>query len=52
MAVVLGAHAALFPVDSCLLVFQERGFTGGELAALNALADAVLLVRDPDAEFG
>jgi hypothetical protein len=44
MPVVLGAHAALFPVDTGLLMFEARGFSGSELTALNALADAVLLI--------
>ena len=44
MAVVLGAHAALFLVDAGLLMLEMGGFAGGELAALDALGDAVLLI--------
>jgi hypothetical protein len=42
--IVLGAHAALFLVDTSLLMLEVRGFTGSELAALDALRDAGLLV--------
>ena len=44
MAVVLGAHASLFLVNAGFLVLEVRGFAGGELAALDALSDAILLI--------
>ena len=44
MAIVLRAHATLFFVDTGLLMFQSRGFAGSELTALDALADALLLI--------
>jgi hypothetical protein len=44
VAVVLNAHASLFFVDAGFLMFESAGFAGGELAALDALSDAVLLV--------
>jgi hypothetical protein len=44
VAVVLCAHATLFLVDASFLVLKVRGFACGQLTALNALADALLLV--------
>jgi len=44
VSVVLGAHTALFPVDAGLLMLDVGGLAGGELAALDTLSDAVLLV--------
>ena len=44
VAVILGAHALDFLVDSSFLMLEVRGFTGGELTALDALSDTVLLV--------
>jgi hypothetical protein len=31
MAIILGAHAALFPVDTGFLMLKARGFASGEL---------------------
>ena len=44
VAVVLCAHAFFFFVYAGFLMFEVAGFAGGELAALDALSDAVLLV--------
>ena len=44
VAVVLGAHAALFVVNAGLLMLQPAGFASGKLTALHSLSDAVLLV--------
>ena len=44
VAVVPRAHAALFAIDAALLMLEACGFAGGELAALDTLRDAVLLV--------
>ncbi len=44
VAVILRSHAALFLIDAGLLVLKTRGLAGAELAALDALRDAILLV--------
>lgn len=44
VAVVLSAHSLLFFVDAGFLVLELCSFARGELAALYALSDAVLLV--------
>ncbi len=44
MAVILCTHPALFAVDACLLVLKAAGFTRCQLAALDALPDAILLI--------
>src|SRR4029077_14988746 len=36
-----------FAVDGCFFSFQFRGFTGGQLSALHAIGDAVLLIFFP-----
>lgn len=40
-----------FPVDSGLVALQMRGFARGQLSALDALRDAVLLVQGALADF-
>jgi hypothetical protein len=47
VAIVLGAHPALFAIDTPLLVLYSRGFARRELAAANALTDAILLIVFP-----
>jgi hypothetical protein len=42
--VILRTHTALFPVDTGFLVFQARRLTRGQLAALDSVANASLLV--------
>ena len=42
--VILRAHTALFPVDTGFLVFQARGLARGQLAALDAVGNAILLI--------
>lgn len=44
VAVVLRGHASLFLIDAGFLMLEVAGFAGGELAALDALSDAVLLI--------
>src|ERR1700734_2784393 len=44
VAVILRAHSALFLVDTGFLVFQARGLTCPQLAILDAVGDAVLLI--------
>ncbi len=43
VAVILGFHAALFAVDAGFLVLKVVGLAGGDLAAFDAVGDAVLL---------
>src|ERR1700683_4517722 len=44
MAVVVLAHGVLFLVQARFLRFQVLGFTGRELAILDPVGDAILLV--------
>src|SRR5580704_16304004 len=44
VAVVRGAHAVFFPVQCGFLGLQISGFSGGQLPALDAVCDAVLLI--------
>ena len=44
VSVIRPAHSVLFPVDALLLTFEPGGFSRSELAAANALGDAVLLI--------
>ena len=44
MAVVFRAHRVLFLIDACFLRFEVLGFTGSELAAVDALGNAILLI--------
>src|SRR5437660_1452920 len=50
-AAVRSAIVADFMVDLGFIVFEVRGFAGGELPALDALSDAVLLVLGSLANF-
>src|SRR5215469_5816019 len=44
LAAVGGAIRLHLLVDAALLIFELRGFAGGQLAALDTLGDAILLV--------
>jgi hypothetical protein len=44
VSIILRTHTALFPVDSGFLVFQARRFAGGQLPALDPVANAILLI--------
>src|SRR5271170_2123454 len=43
VSVILRPHTALFPVDAGFLVFQPGGLPSGQLAALDTIANAILL---------